>query len=198
MQHVYHWKPPGFRGAVIYPLNQLRAVYPDRYEAAAAKYRGREWLMDEVIPLLGVRWNDVVHCAPIHPRHVYVALQRHDPQPVAAREWFRIPVARLRPHRVVYYKHRFLPPLPPAPRTAADQAAYAADFEPFAEARYRELAALPAATIAHFESALAGGRRPLLFNWVPHILVDGTIDVSGVAVVEWSRPPADDADPAGR
>jgi hypothetical protein len=118
VQHVFHRKPPDFRGTVIYPLTRLEAVHPDLFEAAVAKYRGREWLMDEVIPLLGVRGKDVVNCAPIHPHAVYAALRRCDPQPVAAREWFAIPVERLRPHRVVYFKHRFLPP--PPPRNADD------------------------------------------------------------------------------
>jgi hypothetical protein len=189
MQHVYHWKPRDFRGDHIYPLNALRQIHPDLYETQRAKYRGREWLLEERVPLLDLLWNDVVHCATVHPRAIYTELQRRDPNPIATREWFKIPVVRLRPFHAVYFKHQHAPPGPPGPRLA-DDPAYRADFEPFSEARYREQAALPAATLAHYDAAFAAGRRPLLFAMAPHVLVAGAIDIAGVAVIEWSEAPA--------
>ena len=42
MPYLYHLCSRDFRGEVLYPLNGLRAVYPDLHEREKKKYAGRE------------------------------------------------------------------------------------------------------------------------------------------------------------
>jgi hypothetical protein len=180
MEFIYHRKR-NFRGTRLLPLHALAEEYPDLYHAAIAKYSGREGLMDYVIPVLGVRWNDVIHCAPIHPRLVYAAL-REAGASLEPREWFQIPVRRLPVERTVWFGYRktFSPfdgEFPPDD-----------EFEPFDPTRYRELDRLPDKTFAYYREEVELERQPvLLFKHVPHVLVAAPIDVSDVGVVEWSR-----------
>jgi hypothetical protein len=182
MECVYHQKRD-FRGTRLLPLHALAEEYPDLYRAARAKYAGRERLMDYVVPVLGVRWNDVIHCAPIHPRLVYLALRKAGASP-EPREWFQIPVQRLPVERTVWFGYRttfspFEGDFPPDD-----------EFEPFDPARYRELDRLPAKTLAYYREEVRQGRQPLLrFQHVPHVLVAAPIEVSDVGVIEWSRRP---------
>ena len=181
MAYVYHRKHD-LRGTVLLPLNALATVHPDVYATAKAKYAGRERLMEYVIPLLGVRWNDVVHCAPIHPHLVYTAWREAGGAPRST-EWFKIPVERLPAERTVWFGYRtdFSPDAGELPPDA--------DFEAFDPARFRELEGLPAATLAAYREQLALGRLPLRFVRVPHVLVAGPIDVADLEEIEWSSPP---------
>jgi hypothetical protein len=178
MAAVYHIKRD-FRGTTLYPLNLLQDVYPDAYAAQRAKYHGREGLMEYRIPLLDVRWNDVIFCAPLHPYHVYAALLEAGGRPDPALTWFQIPLERLRQKRVAYLTY-----VATGMNNPADT-----DVEVFTPATYRELTHLPARTGAYYRAEIGAGRRPLLFHGVPHVLVEGTLDVADLPVLLWSRRP---------
>lgn len=178
MQYVYHGKQAGFRGSTIYPLNRLKEVHPDLYAMQAAKYGGREWVMDTVVSHLGLRWNDVIHCAPIHPHLIFLALQRAGAARSPDVTWFKIPVDRIAESRAVYLEQR-------SPGLGLE----AADYAPFSRGRYRELTAVPDGAIAYYAEMVGQGRRPLLFQGVPHVLVADPIDVAGVEVIAWGTPP---------
>jgi hypothetical protein len=57
---AYHILKDNFTGDIIYPLNQLKDIYPDHYTREIKKYEGREKLMDVRNPILNCLWNDVV------------------------------------------------------------------------------------------------------------------------------------------
>ena len=175
MKFVYHMAPADFRGTTLYPLNQLRSIHPDLYEAGRQRYVGRERIMQAVIPSLGVLWNDVVHCAPIHPARVRAALAETGNR-TRDRRWFKIPGDRLEGLPVVWYSYKSVP-------DRLDS-----DFESFDPARYQELHELPPETQAYYAECSRAGRPPLLFHLVPHVLVAGPIDVDGVELVDWSVP----------
>ena len=183
MKYVYHMVPADFRGATLYSLTHLQTVHPDLHEAARRRYAGREHLLEQPVPGLGARSTDVVHCAPVHPARIFAALVATGHRP-RARRWFRIPLDRLRPHSVVWYRY-----VRPAPR--------AADFAPFDPARYAELGGLPAGTLEYYAACARAGRLALMFHLVPHVLVAGPVDVAGVERVEWSAAPPPPPPPVG-
>ena len=98
-------------GDVIFPLNRLVAVAPDVYEYQRAKYAGREAVLDYRIPGTDLLFNDTVHCAPIHPHHLYRARQAAGltveprPQPPAIMSGFayEIPLERILSHRTFWF-----------------------------------------------------------------------------------------------
>lgn len=184
MSFVYHRRHPDFRGETLYPLNALAELHPDLYAGQAVKYRGREVLMESVLPLLNVRWNDVIHCSPIHPHLVFRALVEAGSivQVTGEQEFFKIPLTRLEGQRVIWFTFpdTVAPPYAWRPESAAW-------FDP---ARYEELRRVPDRTIAHYGSEAAAGRMPLTYSGIPHVLVVGPIDVAGLDGIWWSQPGA--------
>src|SRR6266496_5102122 len=96
-------------GDVIYPLNQLAAIAPERYELQRSKYLGREAVLAARISPRGLLFNDTVHCAPLHPNRLFAARERlgFDPPRASASRtsgtshfsglFFEIPLERISP-----------------------------------------------------------------------------------------------------
>jgi hypothetical protein len=70
---VYHAVPMSMVGRVLYPLNELARVAPDAADRQRAKYLGRDAVLHAEITPDGLRFNDTIHCGPIHPHHLYRA-----------------------------------------------------------------------------------------------------------------------------
>jgi hypothetical protein len=167
MQFVYHRRPPDLRGEILYPLNALRARYPDAYERQAAKYRGREKRMATSVPPLGLLWNDVLHLAPIHPHLLYRALVACGLSP-PDHSYFAIPVDLLRG------------------RPATVLIAHDPDlYRPFDPDRYCELGHVPESTLRFYDDEIRAGRQPLLYVGIPHVLVADPIDTAGLVQFSW-------------
>lgn len=175
---IYHRKLPIFKGDFIYPLNELKNIYPDAYELVAGKYQGREELINKVIPGFNVLWNNVVQCSPIHPAKIVGGLilagRKKEEQPET--EWFKIPLEKIKGQKAIYYKYKhwskdnpfeFLPE----------------DFEEFDFDKYQELEEMPEKTLQDFKQRLLQGKKPFLFHLIPHILVLGKIDIRGVEII---------------
>jgi hypothetical protein len=193
MAFVYHLVPNDLRGDVIYPLNQLASIHPDVYDAQRAKYVNREASLEFRIPHLGVLWNDTVHCAPIHPYFIWRARQSvgvvpASPLPVLA---FKIPVDRILVHPVVWYRNQTFW-INGAPGEDVPLTPPADEFELFDSARYTELSDVTAGYVPYLRRMQDGGQRPLAFPQIPHVLVAGPIDVSGLPAVRWDAPPGEE------
>lgn len=179
MQYIYHLKPGDMRGDTLYPLNQLKEHYPDVYERQIAKYNdheGRKKLPLRTIPKLNCLWNDVVQCAPLHPRLIYQALQERDFQVKPSVQCFQISLDKIKHLPVVVYhssgKTGVLETIP-------DELISWFDFDD-----YQELTVLPDDTLAWYDR-IKGDRAFGHFVGVPHILIHGVIDISDVEVIAW-------------
>lgn len=181
MTRVYHMMPKNFTGNTLYPLNQLKTHLPEIYTAQAQKYLGREVLMQRKVPLLNCLWNDVLHFSPLHPSKIRDALMSTGFK-WNARPWFAVnPVnSGFGAENAVI----FLRTPPEDPTAFGNFDLPDADFIPFSleqlELTRREV---PIATLEYLEFAKNNGERPVLFNYVPHILYRGAINVSDVEVV---------------
>jgi hypothetical protein len=175
---LYHAKPAGMRGEKLYPLNRLRTRQPDLYERELAKYVGREALFDVRIPLLDVLWNDALHLSPIHPSKLAAAWRAAGLwSDIWEREFFEIPLERIDGRPCVWLAGGVLPPQ--------------GEFTWFRASAYRELTAAPLDYHEHLRERSRDARRPRPFAFVPHVLVAGPVDVSGVGVVRADlAPPA--------
>jgi hypothetical protein len=183
---VYHGVPRDMIGDTLYPLNQLQAVAPSAYEFQRSKYTGREGVLDFRVPGTDLLFNDTLHCSAVNPALLLDARRRLGvAQPMMMSGlFFAIPLERITIHRVVWYSCKTIwingapdedvPPVPPED-----------EFEPFDPGRYEELSAPTSAHIAFLERKAAAGRRALMFVHIPHVLVGGPIDVSGLMPIEW-------------
>lgn len=193
-KYVYHGAPETLVGGRLVSLFALEALDPVAFREAIAKYGGREGAPYVRIPGTDLRFNDTIHCAPIHPWYVRQARRDAgiDPGPAAAasagRRFFRIPIASFGDDPVIWYRGRTLwvngapgadVPLEPPPE----------EFEPFDAGRYRELTAVPPEYGLRIREALEAGRRPLMFVTIPHVLVAGRIDLAESTEIDPDEPP---------
>lgn len=171
MTYIYHGCPETMIGTVLYPLNELRIRHPDIYRQEMAKYADhpkRVSLPETVLPKLDCLWNDVLHCSPIHPRRLYEAWRAQGIKSVPDKGFFRIPINRVSHHRVAIMRGR--------------------DVEWLDAVDYKEITTVTAETLKWYGKMARQGRFGGHFVGVPHVLVEGAIDIEGVEVVRWSDP----------
>jgi hypothetical protein len=193
-QFVYHGVPTDMVGTTPYPLFALRDLDPASYDKAIAKYTGRKAALDAVVPGLGVRLNDTVHCAPIHPWLILQArlAEGLDPLPVTqtvfSGDFYRIPIEAIMVNPAVWYEGKAVW-INGAPGQDVALAPPADEFSTFRADGYREFTQVPDDYRPRLRELLAMGERPLMFLKIPHVLVAGPIDVSDAKIVNWNQPP---------
>ncbi|MEM6839055.1 MAG: hypothetical protein AAF609_19655 [Cyanobacteria bacterium P01_C01_bin.120] len=163
-------------GSTLYPLNTLRQKWPSMYATYAAKYVGRETLMEQTIPALSCRWNDVLHFCPVHPDLIRKGLMAagYEPKPS---QWFVIdPIALdFNSNNTVIYLY--------LAKKYRDFTKRADDFKSFESASLAEFCELPEATVAHYQNSYQTGNIPLLFHRIPHVLHRGHIPIHKMTVI---------------
>lgn len=177
MRKIYHLVPPRVEGSLLKPLNELKEEFPQLYEQHAAKYQGREELMNENIPKLGCKWNDVLQFSPVHPELIRNALLE------AGFGWQAMLFFEIDPSAVgmnatntVFFLHK--------PRERGDFKMYDDEFVPLTPDLPDDLFRLPQATLTHFAEAKASNSRPFLFLWVPHVLYKGHLVAGDLPIIE--------------
>lgn len=175
--YVYHRIPHDLTGQVLYPLNQLKSIYPSLYVTKAASYQNREAVMQARLPLLNCLWNDVLHFSPVHPRKVQEALAEAG-FGRKLRRYFEVdPIAKgFNPTNAVIFLHQWI--------TLEKFQLEEADFTRFTLAELSSLGEIPEATLAYYRQMFEQGKRPLVYLYVPHILYQGSLDVSDVNIIE--------------
>jgi hypothetical protein len=161
-------------GDILYPLNELKGIYPNIYAEAIEKYTGRESVMEQRIPRLDCLWNDVVHLSAVHPKVVddaLIELGSHLP----ARRFFVIDSHSLENEKTIVYLYQH--------HTRAEKLTLT-NFTKYDPNDLEKLAVLPEETKSYYKEALARGERPLFWHRVPHILYKGSIDIRDCEVIE--------------
>src|SRR5690349_18423802 len=154
--YVYHWVPADLEGHILYPLNQLKSIYPSLYVTKAAHYQNREAVMQARLPLLDCLWNDVLHFSPVHPGKVQEALAKagfgrkprryYEVDPLA--KGFNATNAVIFLHQRVKLEKFQLEP---------------DDFREFEAEELSSLGEIPAATLAYYREIFEQGKRPLVY-----------------------------------
>ncbi len=173
MNYLYHWVPELMQGNTLYPLHQLKDIYPEAYARAMEKYLDRQELLKVKIPILNVLWNDVIHLTAVHPATAKTA-QKTAGIPCQKRtRTFEIDPSALDPRCAVIVE------------VGVD------DFEitpsmvrPFCTEDLENLTEIPDETKAYYRQATEEGKRPMVFAGVPHILYCGTIDITDLPIIE--------------
>ena len=171
---LYHLAPKQLIGSALLPLSQLRTRNRQLYERCVRKYEGREDLLDDEIPGLDCRWQDVVFLTALKPGTIR---ELHEEAGVKVPElsWFQIDPATLEPIRLAIYWYR---------HSQREQKYVPENWQEFNADLLPELQHVPDATRKHYADAASNGRRPFAFFRTPHILHKGALDVTGCAVVQ--------------
>ncbi len=184
-QFLYHLCAPDMRGSLLYPLNELRQRLPDVYAREREKWAGRESVLEFVVPGLGVPWANTVNLSTLDPRLLVEARARLG-VPVSrllARRLVRIPLERLagraavrldsQTHWINSSPGEDVPLEPPSEAFSA--------FDPDS---YEETLEVPPLHLEYLERQRVRGQVALGFVFVPHVLVAGSVDLSGLQRVE--------------
>ncbi len=166
--------PFNMEGQILIPLNKMRESNPKLYEAHASKYEGRQELMDEIVPKLNCKWNDVLHFSPINPDIVFQCLLKTGHSPNTEAKFFKVPLTKFKEDQTVIFKY-----------TRDDAEMTEEEIEFLDISKFWPLEELNIATLEWYKRCNEKGQRPLLFHRVPHILTLGNIDISDCEIVGW-------------
>lgn len=159
------------KGRELIPLNKMLEVDPDLRAKYLEKYKGREEILERKIPLLDCLWNDVVQLLPLHPRQLF-ELQKELGliAEIPDYSYYQLDTNALDPlQAVVYFK------------TAPGEENVTVKW--LKDVQLEELQSIPEATRKYYESMVGTGEPVFNYQFVPHIIYKGAIDVSSTQVI---------------
>lgn len=168
--NLYHFVPDNMQGTVLYALNDIKDSMPDLYVLNSAKYEGRESIMEEEVPGLGV-WNDVIHLSPIDPKEVIAELEKAGAPADFSWKAFLIDAKTLDWSNMVIMT------------TSRIDGKIVHDFVPFTEESYNQNCHLPEITKQHYIESVAKSEAPYTYGGAPHVLYKGTIETTGLPII---------------
>ncbi len=168
---IYHIVPWNLEGRILYPLNELRTVLPHLYAQYIKNYENRPKVLKQWIPTLDCLWNDVLFLSPVHPQAVRLAYAEAGATLIPDLRCFKIDPAHLEPEKTSVW----------IPRT---RDGHSEEFRAYDPSSLEQYSTLSEDTVPYFREEFAKGKKPLLFLRVPHILYRGTLDISGVTIIE--------------
>jgi len=172
MNYLYHQVPKDMQGDVLYPLNELKEIYPEIYRKKFAKYENRPHIPRQKIPILNCLWNDVLHLSAIHPmklKEAFSALGKHYDFVS-----YQIDPTILSKDNTVIYLHN---------ERKKDDDLNPADFVEYDPELISNYAEIPEETLTYYKERISAGESPLLYHLVPHILYRGSFYVDKASVV---------------
>ena len=121
-------------------------------------------------------WNDVLHFTAVHPSVLFNNLQKvgFDAKELVWQRSFKVPITLFNSENTIacLYKHNV--------RLVPD----ARDFQLFDPSKMSDYAAIPQETIEYYEEQFKLNKRPLFFHYMPHILFNGTVDISRLEIID--------------
>jgi len=175
-RYVYHHVPVNLTGSVLYPLNQLKQVYPEVGVVHLKKYQGREALLSQRIPRLNCLWNDVLHFSPVHPAKIKAAREEAG-HTFGSRRWryFEVDGAFFSPDNAVIWEYRERQ----GPHFPIDESE-CLPYDPRLLVKYTEVGEWT----RRYYAGIKPGARVLPYIGVAHVLYKGHFNVEGVKIIE--------------
>lgn len=158
-------------GDKLMPLNVMEGEYSTLHQQYLKKYVGRERILKRTIPLLDCLWNDVVQFLPLHPRKVFeLQVEMGIIPEVQPYTFYEIDISVLDPEKtVIFFKT--------APGEKQVVVRWLKDVD------WESLQAIPQETKDYYKTCVTSGELPFNYQFVPHILYKGTVDVSQANII---------------
>jgi hypothetical protein len=185
MEFIYHGVPAGLEGTTLYPLFMLKEKFPKLFESEIKKYDDhpkRKELPFKNVNKLNCQRGDILHFSPIHPSLIFQALKMVFPEGNRSVKFFKIPISRAKGLPMVLFDmnregYEF-------GKEDPDQI-----FDLVSVENYREIKTVPPQAIAFFNEWKERGERGApAWGKIPHIFVQGPIDISECEVLDWRDP----------
>jgi len=168
---LYQMKPAKIFGDALIPLNQIKQHDQAVYDKAVNKYKGREVLLERIIPKLICFWNDVLFFSPVHPQKI------KDFRKSLNLKWRLIDWFELNPNEmpdfnensVIYHSGE---------KQKGDFSINENEIIPFSFEELNKHREMPEATKRHYKNMKAQGETIFIFYQIPHILYKGNVPIS--------------------
>jgi hypothetical protein len=165
-------------GTTLFPLNRLVELMPDVAAIHFNKYDAREnrhVLLKRKIPLLDCLWNDVLHFTAVHPKvtNDNVIAAGVDPKIIKKKKYFAIPIEMLDPQLIAVLDWQKFTMEKDASR-----------YSHFDATKMDYYATVPQATLDFYKERTSNGKFFGTYHFVPHILYKGSVDVTGLEIIE--------------
>jgi len=176
--YIYHLIPEPFHGTSLIPLNQMD-LSSDLYKNHAHKYKGREELMDTLIPTMNCKWNDVIHFSSIDPKIIAREIRNIKPDLKLRRSrYFKIHIDQIiNKYRAVIFKNN-----PKDENTTIH--IFDEEVTDLTKENYRELTCVPEYTIEYWIKANKSNQPLLWFAFMPHIFIKESVETREFEIVE--------------
>ena len=161
-------------GEFLYPLNQLKEVFPSAYDYSVKKYEGREYLLDAKIPTLNCLWNDVLHLTAVHPSDIEKALVETGFKDVLSQKFFKIDPKLLDVENTTVYLYRYKGP---------NRHSNLDNYELFDKNDLQEYSIIPKSTKEYYKEMFLENKNPLLYHRIPHILYKGVLEINNLEII---------------
>lgn len=175
MSYIYHLKPEPMLGHELIPLNQMEG---ELYQGHVKKYQGRESLIEQMIPILNCKWNDVVQFSALNPQIILDEIKKYQPD---LKLW--------RPQCFKVHKDQIIGKYPAVlfnsdvNKQKGNYKITEKEISLFDE-DYRELTEVPQKTLECWQDALETNGKLLWFPFITHILIHGIIDTTDFEVIK--------------
>lgn len=178
--YIYHLKPVPFKGSKLIPLNRMD-IESELYKNHARKYEGRKHLMDENVPILDCRWNDVVQFSALNPQIIINELKSIQPDFKLHRfECFKVHISDIieKYDAVVFDR-----------KERRQSNSFTIDHGEIVTLNlesYTELTSVPQMTTDYWSDVKIHGGKYLWFPYIPHVLVKGEIETKDFEIISLS------------
>lgn len=172
--YLYHRVPENMIGNILYPLNELKSIDQNLYEQAKKKYTGREFVMEQRVPILHCLWNDVLHFSALHPIEIKKEFENNGKE-FTSQKFYKIDPHKLDQNNTIVYlfKHQN--------ESEKFQPENWTVYDPSNLDGYTEMSDQ---TKNYYKMMFEKDDQPLLWAYVPHIMYRGSVDISDCEIVE--------------
>ncbi len=171
--YLYHAIPENLKGGILYPLNQLKSIYPENYNLIIEKYKNRLEQMELKIPMLSCLWNDVIHLSPVHPEKINQALKEIRGFGHIKRKWYKIDAKLLDPQSTIVYLY-----------PNEDLEMGISNFTAYDPNTVNKYSAVPEETKTYYKRCTAAKRETLAFHRIPHVLYKGVLNINQFETID--------------
>lgn len=172
-QYVYHIKNSNFKGKYIYPLSDLKSIYPYIYKEEIKKYKNRESHPDIKIEIIDAQWKDCVNLSTLNPMKIF---QLEELLGIYKKEddieIFQFDIKDLKNFEMCLYDDNKSPRKNEA-------------YKHITHKTYKETQFIPTKTVEYFAKSKENKEYPLLFAYVPHILIKGALPIDKANIIKF-------------
>jgi len=168
MEYIYHIKPEIFKGDSILPLSELKEEYPEIYKKEYKKYKDRVGDVDREILPLKTTWESIVNLSTINPIMILTVAELLGNK-TDATSIFKIPISALKNKDCVLYTY----------------SNKKESYKKFNINGYEEGDKLPKESIEYLFKESKRNKKPLIFEYIPHILVADNVSIEDAVEIEY-------------